>query len=143
MSTLSLRELLGAAEDQYRLLLEEATALLRDFDGCAPEDFDNFVTRRGEIMETLQKFDANIGEFLTKPGRSVGQEEAAALEAFRYLQEETTRRILEIDSLVIALARERLEHLQQEMGALNRGKTALHGYETSGRERNSQLNSMV
>lgn len=141
MSTASLRELLGSAEDQYRLLLEEATALLRNFDSHSPEDFDSIVARRGDIMASLQKFDAALGEFLTKPGRSAGREEAAALEAFRYLQEETTRRVLEIDSLVIALARERLDHLQQEMGALNRGKTALHGYETSGRERSSQLNS--
>lgn len=141
MSITPLRELFGAAEEQYRLLLEEATALLRDFDSAAPEDFDRVVERRADSMASLQKIDATIGELLAKPAPSADPDDIAALEAFRSFREESTRKIIEIDSLVMALARERLDHLQQEMGALSRGKTALHGYETSGRERSNHHNS--
>lgn len=141
MSMTPLRELFGAAEEQYRLLLEEATALLRDFDSAAPEDFDRVVERRADSMASLQKIDATIGELLAKPAPSADPDDIAALEAFRSFREESTRKIIEIDSLVMALARERLDHLQQEMGALSRGKTALHGYETSGRERSNHHNS--
>lgn len=143
MSVTPLRELLGAAEEQYRLLLEEATALLRDFDSAAPEDFDLVVDRRADILATLQKIDSAIGELVTKPAPAADPGDGAALEAFRSFREESTRKIIEIDSIVMALARERLGHLQQEMGALSRGKTALHGYETSGRERSNQHNSMA
>lgn len=141
MSMTPLRELFGAAEEQYRLLLEEATALLRDFDSAAPEDFDRVVERRADSMASLQKIDATIGELLAKPAPSADPGDSAALEAFRSFREESTRKIIEIDSIVMALARERLDHLQQEMGALSRGKTALHGYETSGRERSNHHNS--
>ena len=143
MSISSLRELLEAAGERYRLLLEESTALLRNFDGAAPEDFERVVARRAEIMVVIQHVDAQIGERLAESGSYPDGNDAAALEAFRSFREETTRKIIEIDSLVMALARERLDRLQQEMGALSRGKTALHGYETSGRERSNQHNSMA
>lgn len=141
MSVATLRELLGAAEEQYRLLLDEATALLRDFDSAVPEDFDRVLERRADSMTSLQKIDSAIGDLLAKPTPSADPDDAAALEAFRTFREEATRRIIEIDSLVMALARERLDHLQQEMGALSQGKTALHGYETSGRERSNHHTS--
>jgi len=141
MSAIPLRELLGAAQEQYRLLLEESTALLRNFDGATPEDFDRSMARRGEIMTVIQTIDARIGESLEAAEGSPDQGDAVAFGAFRAAREETTRRIIEIDSIVMGLARERLDHLRQEMGALGRGKTALHGYETSGRERSNNHDS--
>lgn len=141
MSTVPVGELLAAAEEQYRLLLEESTALLRNFDGAPPEEFDRVMARRAEIMAVIETIDGRIGESLADRGSPSHQHDVAALGAFRTAREETTRRIIEIDSIVMGLARERLDHLQQEMGALGRGKTALHGYETSGRERSSNLNS--
>lgn len=141
MSDAPLRELTGEVEGAYRLLLEEATALLQNFDSAAPEDFDRIMARRAEIMASLQSSDAEIGESLAGAQSPPGRDEAAALESLRSFREETTRRIIEIDSIVMALARERLDRLQQEMGALGRGKVALHGYESSGRERSSKLNS--
>lgn len=141
MSAIPVGELLAAVEEQYRLLLEESTALLQNFDGASPEEFDRVMARRAEIMAVIQTIDARIGESLAAAGSPPHQNDAAALGAFRTVREETTRRIIEIDSIVMGLARERLDHLQQEMGALGRGRTALHGYETSGRERSSNLNN--
>lgn len=141
MSAVPVGELLAAAGEQYQLLLEESTALLRNFDGLTPEDFDRVMARRAEIMAAIETIDARIGESLAAAGGAPRHNDAAALGAFRTVREETTRRIIEIDSIVMGLARERLDHLQQEMGALGRGRTALHGYETSGRERSSSLNS--
>lgn len=141
MSANPVGELLAAVEEQYRFLLEESTALLRNFDGAPPEEFDRVMARRAEIMAVIQTIDAQIGESLAAPGSPPHQNDAVALGAFRTVREETTRRIIEIDSIVMGLARERLDHLQQEMGALGRGRTALHGYETSGRERSSNLNN--
>lgn len=141
MSGAPLRELIGAVEGDYRLLLGEATALLQSFDNAAPEDFDRIMARRAEIMATLQSSDAEIGEALAGAPSPPDGDDAAALESLRSFREEATRRIIEIDSIVMALARERLDRLQQEMGALGRGKVALHGYESSGRERSNNLNS--
>uniref|UniRef100_A0A831U6N8 Flagellar protein FliT n=1 Tax=Geobacter metallireducens TaxID=28232 RepID=A0A831U6N8_GEOME len=141
MSAIAVGELLAAAQEQYRLLLEESTALLRNFDGAPPEGFDRALARRAEIMAVIQDIDARIAEALAAAGSPPRQNDAAALGAFRAAREEATRRIIEIDSIVMALARERLDHLQREMGALGRGKTALHGYEASGRERSCKLNS--
>lgn len=141
MNVAPLGVLIKAAEEQYRLLLEEATELLRNFDVNVPDDFDHVVERRAGILASLQNIDMKIAEILTKPKSLAGQDHRADLEAFSSFREEATRRIIEIDSLVMALARERLDRLQQELGALGRGRTALHGYETSGRERGNKLNS--
>jgi hypothetical protein len=131
------RELVAAAEEQYGLLLAEATALLRDFDTNDADDFDRAIARRQEILDAIQKIDEDMAALF--PDRAAAAD--AGADSFRRVREETTRQIVELDSLVSALARERLDHLQREMAALAKGKAALHGYEGSGRERRHQLDS--
>ncbi|WP_298271194.1 hypothetical protein [Geobacter sp.] len=133
--------ILAAAEERYRLLLAEAEALLRSFDTATPEAFDEMMTRRQTLVDELQKIDGELAG--VRQGNGAKAADNDALGRFRRLQEETTRQIIEIDALVIALARERLGRLQENMGALARGKTALHGYERSGRERRPGFNDTV
>ncbi|WP_298438415.1 hypothetical protein [Geobacter sp.] len=134
--------ILAAAEERYRLLLAEAEALLRNFDTATPEDFDEMMTRRQTLVDEIQKIDGQLAGVQGEKGTSCA-DHADPLGRFRRLQEEATRQIIEIDALVIALARERLGRLQENMGALVRGKTALHGYERSGRERRHGFNDTV
>ncbi|AJE02401.1 hypothetical protein [Geobacter pickeringii] len=138
-----LSDILAAAEERYRLLLEEASTLLRNFDTAAPEDFDEMMVRRQGIIDDIQKIDEELATLSKEPPFPAGSDDGDALGRFRATREEATRRIVEMDSLVIALARERIGRLQQEMSALGRGKTALHGYERSGREQHHKFNDTV
>lgn len=135
-----LEEIVAAAEERYRLLLEEASTLLQRFDTASPEDFDEIMARRQALVDEIQKIDERLATLAEGEARVDTND---ALKRFHVSQEETTRRIVEIDSLVIALARERLGRLQKEMTALARGKTALHGYERSGREPQHKFNDTV
>lgn len=141
MTSDGLRELLAAAEEQYRLLLEEATVLLRNFDSSDADDFDRAVARRQEILDAIQKNDECMAALSGGAAHGADTDVEALLGSFRLLREETTRKVLELDALVTALAQERLGRIQGEMAALAKGKVALHGYEGSGREKRHQLNS--
>ena len=134
-------EILAAEEGRYRLLLAEAETLLHNFDTATPEAFDEMMTRRQTLVDEIEKIDGELAG--VRQGDGAKSTDNDALGRFRRLQEETTRQIIEIDALVIALARERLGRLQEDMGALVRGKTALHGYERSGRERRHGFNDTV
>lgn len=57
--------------------------------------------------------------------------ELARLEDFKQSREGLVRKILETDSLVIALAREQLSVIKGDLAALAKGKNALHAYEGS------------
>ncbi|RNC67274.1 MAG: flagellar protein FliT [Desulfuromonadales bacterium] len=140
MSADRLGALLVSGEEQYRLLLDEATALLRHFDTNSPEDFERAVGVRGQIIATLTRFDQELAAFLGTPSSSADPDTVAVLNGFRRFQEEVTRKILELDSFVIALARQRLDALQDDMASLARGRTALHGYE-GGREDRHNMSS--
>lgn len=130
-----LENLLGRGEEQYRILLDEATVLLRNFDTNSAEEYEKSVARRQEVIDRIQNIDSEIAAFLEKNPRRLDDCSIARLEEYRAFQEVTTRQILELDSLVIGLAKERLVAVQGGLAALSKGKVALHGYEALDREK--------
>lgn len=135
MTAADLTALLDSGEELYNLLLSEAEALLRNFDTNSAEDFEQAVACRERIMTSLDDFNGRLSA-LSSQGSGHGDAEQL-LSSFHRLQEESTKKIVELDSLVIALARERLVTLGEEMSALARGKSALHSYEGGREERHN------
>lgn len=131
MTAADLTGLLRSGEELYNLLLSEAESLLRNFDTNGVEDFEHTLACRERMIASLDELTERISSLLSQ--EMLDDDTAKLLSSFRHFQEETTRKIIELDSLVIALARERLSALSEEMSALARGRNALHGYE-GGRE---------
>lgn len=131
MTAADLTSLLASGEELYKLLLTEAETLLRNFDTNSAEDFEQAVACRERIMVSLGDFNGRLSALASQD--AADGDAGQLLSSFRRLQEESTKKIVELDSLVIALARERLVALGEEMSALARGRSALHGYE-GGRE---------
>jgi hypothetical protein len=105
----------------YLRLLEEATNLLRHFDTYNAEELAEAVQRRGNVVEMLHDFDERLYRAFPGADESIAE--------FRTFQEGTVRKILEIDGLVIALARERQSAIKNELASLSKSRTALEAYE--------------
>jgi hypothetical protein len=113
--------LLAEGRRQYQRLLDEATDLLAKLDAFGSASMIETVQRRQEIVEQLQNFD---GKF---DGTAAGAE---ALAEFRAFREETTKRILELDGLVIALARDKQAGIKEKFASVTKSKSASRAYET-------------
>jgi hypothetical protein len=114
-------KLIAAGRVHYLRLLEEAKDLLRHFDTYNAEELAEAVRRRGNIVGMLQDIDERLD--LAFPG---GDDSIAE---FRTIQERTVTKILEIDGLVIALARERQAAIKNELASLSKSRTVLEAYE--------------
>jgi hypothetical protein len=140
MSCENLQNLLNRGKEQYRSLLAETTNLLRKCDAFGPEGCEWVIARRQECISELHEIDNRLIANLKGMGRDLSADARQALDEFRTLQEMTTRKILEFDSLVIALAGDRLNTIKSELAALARGKAALSGYERTGRAFRRNIN---
>lgn len=118
--------LIAAGRELYLRLHEEATELLRNLDTHSPEKMVEAVKRRQNLVEALQSFD------MRSRAASVRMDDPGLVE-FREFQEEITRKILEIDGLVIALEREKQAVLKDKLASLSKSVVAVHAYEKSGR----------
>lgn len=133
-------KLVSRGKEQYRFLMAEAEALLRNIEICGPEVYEGTIIRRQECIAELHEIDASLVGCLNDMGGDPDMKTRQALDEFRAFRETAIRTILEFDSLVIALVGDRLVHLKDELVALGRGKTALTGYESSGRAFRRNLN---
>jgi len=135
MSTGSSSEFIGAAVTLYERLMASSASLLQDFDRLSPEEFERALGSRQQIIAELDTVTRELGARLADAG--------AELDVFKHFQEETTRKVLEFDALVISLARERLDVLREDLASLARGKTALHGYEGKEKGLRTRLDSVA
>ena len=111
--------LLAEGREEYLRLLDDAKELLRKLDTGGPETLAAVLQRRQGSLELLQNLDRRLAELGGVPAE------------FRAFREETTRRILEVDGLVIALAGQRQDSLKRRLSELARAKSASRAYEGS------------
>jgi hypothetical protein len=106
--------------EQYLRLLDEARKLLGNLDTLGVTGLAEAVQRRQEIVELLQNFDRRFSEDCR-----------AELPAeFRAFMEETTEKILEIDRLVMAWARDKQGAIKEQLAAHARSKSVSRAYGT-------------
>lgn len=115
--------LCAEGRELYRRLLDEANQLLKLGDSLGPEALERALGRRQEIVELLQNFDARL--------EAAGAGAEALLE-FRAFREEATWKILEVDGLVIALARNTQEAIKEKLAGMVRSKSASRAYDSRG-----------
>lgn len=128
--------LAAEAEELLGKLLEEAVGLLRNFDTSPPESLEETIRRREDILERFRNLESRLAIL---EERAKG-EELNSLQALRESRETLVGRIQETDSLVIALAREQLNVIKDDLAALVKGKRALHAYEGSASMRSHVVN---
>ena len=125
----AVQALLVRRESQYQLLLKESATLLRNLDTFSSEEVTELIARRQEIVNDLQNVDHLLHTCYEEVHESASQRQ---LHEFRLFQEAATGRILELDALVIALAKEQLDALKGDLAALSKRKTVLTAYEGNG-----------
>jgi succinate dehydrogenase flavin-adding protein (antitoxin of CptAB toxin-antitoxin module) len=136
----NLEKLTSRGKKRYKCLLDEAENLLRNFDTRGPENYKRLIDRRYELIEDLKKIDGQLVNFVGRIGEQADTAVRSILDEYRTFQENVTGRILELDSLVIAFAEERLASLKGELAVFSRSKTALFGYERSYRAIRRNIN---
>lgn len=121
--------LLRRREELYQGLLAEADRLLAVVG--APDEADLLLVpeKRQELLESIQKIDAEIAHRWGRPGVAPSLHVRGLLEEFADRRKVLTDRILEKDSLVIALANGRMEEIRRELGGLSKGRAALQAYD--------------
>lgn len=115
---------LATGREQYLRLLDEATDQLRNLDTLSPEQMAEVVRRREDLVEALKRFDMRSYSAPANMDQKVAE--------FRAFQENVTRKILEIDGLIIALAREKQAVIREKLTSLAKSATAFQAYERSG-----------
>ncbi|WP_306535756.1 hypothetical protein [Geobacter sp.] len=136
MDFLEASKLAAEAEILLGQLLEEAVSLLRNFDTSTPEELEATIRRREAILERFHAIDGLVNRRL----EDLSPQELVQLEDFKRSREELARKILETDSLIIALAQEQLSEIKGDLATLAKGKNALHAYEGSSVVRSGTLN---
>lgn len=129
-------KLAAEAEEILGQLLEEAVSLLRNFDTSDLEDLEETIRRREAILERFHAIDSLV----SRREGDVSPNDLALLEDFKRSREGLIRKILETDSLVIALAQQQLSVIKGDLAALSKGKNAIHAYEGSSVVRSHTLN---
>lgn len=132
-------KLVAEVERVLGLLLEEAVALLKNFDTFTPDEFEETTRRREKILEQFQELDGRI----TLLRKFMGDDELSEFEEYRQSRDAVIGKIRETDSLVIALAKEQLSIIKEDLSALTKGKTALHAYERGSMTHPRSLNDTV
>lgn len=140
MRQLELEKLLSCGSEQCELLQLETTGILRNLDTWGPEDLDRATARRQEIIEEIQKIDTARCNYLGGLGGRVDKATRQVLDQYMSVQETAIKKVLELDSLIIALGRERLDFLKGDLAALARGKTATSAYDSNYGTSNGRIN---
>jgi hypothetical protein len=128
--------LLAEGREQYRSLLAEAADLLKNLDTLSPAAMAEAMQRRQKIVDLVQSFDKQLRETTAQGGK--------ALAEFWTFRDETIKRILEVDGLVIALAQEKLNALKASISSHAKSKSASQAYEKrASASKRPWLNNMV
>lgn len=123
------QEMVVKGKELYLQLLSATENLLRCFDTCAPQDLEELLARRQEIITEFQAVDDQLVGYLNSLTGPMERDVELVWEEFRLFQESSTKRILELDALVIALARERCKGIKGDLAALVVKKAAHSAYE--------------
>lgn len=118
--TENVERIIAEGREQYLRLLDEATNLLRSLDTTSPTLLAEAVQRRQKRIELLQNFDKHQDRLAT--------EGSEALAVFRIFQEKITREILEIDGLLVAIAREKQTAIMGKLASLSKSAAAFQAY---------------
>lgn len=103
-----------------------------------PEDGAELIARRQQVVDWLQGFDERLAAAVAKePGA------AAAVAAFRIFQAETIKQVLDTDGLTIALAKERLSSIAENLRSFAKGKQIRNAYERADARERHRLNGML
>jgi hypothetical protein len=109
--------LFANGRQKHLLLFKEATDLLNGVDHISTEELAALLGRRQSIIDWILEFQAGVaGIDASDPGAH------AALEEFLIFQEQTVKKILEIDALVVGLAKERGSAIEAELLAIGKRK---------------------
>lgn len=110
--------MLVEGEQKHLLLLSEATDLLKKLEYISTEELAALLERRQALVEWINDFnDTTAGIEASDPV------ERGLLERFRIFQEETIKKILEVDALVVGLAQERQSSIKAELLAMTKSRT--------------------
>lgn len=126
--------LTAAGREQYGCLLQNATDLLRSFTSLSPKALEESLRKRQNLVETLQNFDKRLNEAFPDGDYRLAK--------FREFQEMTTKKILETDRLLIALAREKQATVRGKLAALSKS-AAFQAYGKKGTAQRPWLNDEV
>jgi len=116
----NLELIIAEGKKQYLCLLDDAAKLLRSLDTVSPKLLADAVLRRQESVEQLQFFDKRLDR--------LAPEGSAALVEFRTFQEEITGRILGVDGVLVALAREKQTAIVKKLASLTKSSVAFQAY---------------
>lgn len=126
----TLSDMLGRWKAGYQQLLDLSEDLLRNFDVYDRVRADELMARRQSIIDEFQRIDDRLAAYLAQGG---GAADRRLIEEFRTFQETATRKVLELDAIVISLAKERLASLKGDISQLSKKKTAVSAYQKGGR----------
>jgi hypothetical protein len=130
--------LLSEGERLFAALEKETRDCLESLGRLGREGAARFVARRQEILESIQKFDAECACFLNQPSQE-GAGEPGVREEFRRRLGAALRRVVEADGILRALAGREMAALDAELNAIARGRHALKGYGGKGHPQSSSL----
>ncbi len=129
--TSAVADLLRRREEFYHGLLAEADRLLSVVGTPAEADLGRASDRRQELLESIQKIDTEIAARCGRTGDAPPPAVRGILHEFAERRRLLTDRILEKDSLVIALANGRIEEIRRELSGLSKGRAAVQAYESA------------
>ena len=122
----ALLEVIEKWKNDYLQLLDDASELLRNFDGYRYSGPAELIARRQQIIDRFQNYDV-----LLRGHEILEKKHEGLFEGFASFREDVTKKILEIDALVIALAMDRQIVLQGEFAGLTKRKTVISAYEAN------------
>jgi hypothetical protein len=144
MGVENVTRLLNKKKTLYKCLLDEAISLIQGIDIYGSENLSRIIARRKDYLTEIQKIDADLENHLNDARLERNRSLQQALVEIKSFQKDATGKILELDSMVIALGEERLNSLKVEMAELAHGKTAILGYErTNKRTSANSINNIA
>lgn len=128
--TSAIDDLLRRREAHYHELLAEADRLLALIGTPAEAELGAATGRRQELLESIQKIDAGIASLCDGMVEGPSPDVRMLLNEFAERRKMLTDRILEKDSLAVALANGCIEEIRRELGGLSKGRAAMQAYES-------------
>lgn len=124
-----LEKLLSYGRKQCELLHLETNGILRNLDTWGAEDFDRATAKRQEIIAEIEKTDLARCSYLDRIGGQVDTTTERALDQYILFQKATIEKVLELDSLIMALGRQRLDVIKEGFAEFAQKKVANRAYD--------------
>jgi|GEM_PF-5255409 len=129
-------EFIEEARGHYRRILEATEEMLRIIDVATPKKLSELLEVRQDLIGRLKGFDARLGQL---PAGTLRLQ--AEFHAFRA---DVTKKILDAEGLIIALARLKQESIKNVLATAKQAKTVSNAYDKgAGLVRSGWLNGTV